>query len=145
MAGSALKKIESINERLGTNEDEAISQAMSTCRRLIDAVADDVFPARDEPYDLNGQKRDVKQNNVLNRINAYLHSVGVTGGRATRLRRSLEDIYGRVSKGVHDDVNGHEARYLFLTDVRHAWRGTDAFGIISRVIFGRKRQMSLTF
>jgi AbiTii len=115
MAGSALKKIESINDRLGTNDDEAISQAMTTCRRLIDAVADHVFPARDEPYDLNGQKRDVKQNNVLNRINAHVHTVGVAGGRATRLRRSLEDIYGRVSKGVHDDVDGHEARYLFLT------------------------------
>jgi hypothetical protein len=115
MAGSALKKIESINERLGVNEDEAISQAMSTCRRLIDAVADHVFPAQDEPYDLNGHELNVKQSAVLNRINAYLHSSGVTGGRADRLRRSLADIYGRVSKGVHDDVDGHEARYLFLT------------------------------
>jgi hypothetical protein len=114
MAGSALKKIESINERLGVNEDEAISQAMSTCRRLIDAVADHVFPAQDEPYDLNGHELNVKQSAVLNRINAYLHSSGVTGGRADRLRRSVADIYRRVSKGVHDDVDGHEARYLFL-------------------------------
>jgi hypothetical protein len=88
---------------------------MTTCRRLIDAVADHVFPAQDEPYSLGDQGLSVKQNNVLNRINAYLHRAGVTGGRADRLRRSLADIYGRVSKAVHDDIDGHEARYLFLT------------------------------
>ena len=115
MAGSALTKIESINERLGNDEAEAISQAMTTCRRLIDAVADHVFAAREEPYSLNGQALIVKQPNVLNRINAYLHGVGVTGGRADRLRRNLADTYGRVSKAVHDDIDGHEARYLFLT------------------------------
>jgi AbiTii len=115
MAGSALKKIESINERLRRDDAEAVSQAMTTCRRLIDSVADHVFPAKEEPYKIGDQELVVKQNNVLNRINACLHTLGVTGGRADRLRRSLSDIYGRVSKAVHDDVDGHEARYLFLT------------------------------
>ena len=55
------------------------------------------------------------QNAVLNRINAFVHTCGVRGGRADRLRRGLSDIYRRVSTGVHSDVDGHEARYLFLT------------------------------
>jgi hypothetical protein len=114
MAGDALKKIDSISERLQSGEGEAVSQAMNTCRRLIDAVADHVFVARDEAYELNGQQLAVKQNNVLNRINAFVHAIGVRGGRADRIRRSLSDIYGRVSTGVHSDVNSHEARYLFL-------------------------------
>ena len=87
---------------------------MGTCRRLIDAVADHVFAARDEPYELNWQTLTMKQNAVLNRINVVVHTVGVRGGRADRIRRSLSDIYGRVSTGVHSDVNSHEARYLFL-------------------------------
>jgi hypothetical protein len=115
MAGDALKKIESVNERLQSDDAEAISQAMSTCRRLIDSVADHVFPARDEPYDLSGQSLNVKKNAVLNRINAYLHMNGVGGSRATRLRQSLSGIYERVSAGVHADVDSHEARYLFLS------------------------------
>jgi hypothetical protein len=115
MAGAALKKVDSISERLAANDAEAVSQAMSTCRRLIDAVADHVFPASDDPYDLNGQTLNVKQNAVLNRINAFVHTRGVHGGRADRLRRGMADIYGRVSTGVHSDVDGHEARYLFLT------------------------------
>ena len=115
MAGTALKKLDSISERLGSDDSEAISHALTTCRRLIDAVADHVFPARDDPYDLNSQLLTVKQNNVLNRVNAYLHSSGIAGGRADRLRRGLSDIYERVSKGVHSDVDGHEARYVFLS------------------------------
>jgi len=115
MAGAALKKVDSISERLAANDAEAVSQAMSTCRRLIDAVADHVFPGSDDPYDLNGQTLNVKQNAVLNRINAFVHTRGVRGGRADRLRRGMSDVYGRVSTGVHLDVDGHEARYLFLS------------------------------
>ena len=114
-AGAALKKADSISERLAANDAEAVSQAMSTCRRLIVAVADHVFPASDDLYDLNGQTLNVKQNAVLNRINAFVHTCGIRGGRADRLRRGLSDVYGRVSTGVHSEVDGHEARYLFLT------------------------------
>lgn len=81
----------------------------------MDSVADHVFPASDTPYVLNGQPLSVKQNNVLNRLNAHVHGRGVPGGRASRLRRGLGDVYERVSAGVHADVDGHEARYLFLT------------------------------
>lgn len=115
VAGDALKKMESVSERLHSEDAEAISQAMSTCRRLIDSVADHVFPAQDEPYELNGQSLTVKKSNVLNRINAFVHMRGVLGGRASRVRRSLSDIYERVSAGVHADVDTHEARYLFLS------------------------------
>lgn len=57
----------------------------------------------------------MKQGNVLNRLSAYVHSRGVSGGRADRLRRALFDLYGRVSTGVHANVDGLEARYVFLT------------------------------
>jgi hypothetical protein len=113
-SGDALKKIESISERVRDGDAEAISQAMSTCRRLIDAVADTVFAAKDEPYTIGEQPLSVKANNVLNRINAYVHQRGITGERATRIRHTLAGIYGRTSKGVHQDVDPHESRYVFL-------------------------------
>ena len=113
-SGDALKKIESISERFRDGDAEAVSQAMSTCRRLIDSVADAVFAAQDEPYMVGEQSLSVKANNVLNRINAYVHKRGITGDRATRIRQSLAGIYGRTSKGVHQDVDSHEARYVFL-------------------------------
>jgi hypothetical protein len=115
VAGGALNKIDSIAERLTSGNLEAVSQAMATCRRLIDAVADSVFPPSDTVYNLNGQDLDVKSNRVQNRINAYVHSQGVTGSRAARIRRSLGDLYDRVSAGVHAEMDGHEARYVFLS------------------------------
>jgi hypothetical protein len=113
-AGDALKKIESINERLATGSPEAISQAMATCRRLIDATADELFPAREEPYMKGEQPLTVKHSNVLNRINAYVHQSGIVGGRGDRIRRALEGLYDRTSTAVHAEVDEHEARYLFL-------------------------------
>jgi hypothetical protein len=112
--GDSLLKIQSIQDRLNAGDSEAVSQAMLTCRRLIDAFANCVFPARNEEYSLGGQKLAVKQSNVLNRMNAYVHSCGVTGGRAVRIRRTLADVYERVSSGVHADVSYSEARFLFL-------------------------------
>ncbi|MFI5563350.1 hypothetical protein ACIA2T_29050 [Amycolatopsis japonica] len=114
LTGDVLRKIDSISERLRDDDEEAISQAMSTCRRLVDAVADGIFPAHDKPYMIGEQELSVKHNNVQNRINAYVHRAGIPRERAARIRRSLGDIYGRLSASVHGNVSAHEARYLFL-------------------------------
>jgi hypothetical protein len=114
LGGDALTKIASINDRFRAGDSEAISHAMTTARRLIDSVADSVFKARSEPYAIGDESFAVDESRVLNRINAFLHLKGVTAGRRQRLRRTLGDIYGRVSKGVHDDVDIEEARFVFL-------------------------------
>lgn len=115
-SGAALRSIQSISERLTSGDESAVSQAMTTCRQLIDAVADHLFPPSDELYQVGEQALNVKADKVLNRLNAYVHSQGVTGGRAARIHRTLGDLYDRVSASVHkpDGVTPHEARYLFL-------------------------------
>lgn len=114
MIGDALSKIDVINERLRTGDTEAISHAMTTCRRLIDAAADALFPAAEGTDEIDGEQVGTGKSQTLNRLNLYVDKKGATKGRRDRIRRSLSDIYGRVSKGVHDDVNPHEARFLFL-------------------------------
>lgn len=116
MAGDALQSVKSISERLNSGDETAVSQAMTTCRQLIDAVADHVFPPSDEPYRLGEQDLAVKASHVLNRLQAHVHRSGATGGHAARLRRTMSDVYGRVSASVHrsDGVDVQEARYLFL-------------------------------
>jgi hypothetical protein len=37
------------------------------------------------------------------------------GDRAVRIRQTLAGVYSRTSKGVHSEVDAHEARYVFLT------------------------------
>ncbi len=114
MMGNILSKIDVINERLRTGDAEAISHAMTTCRRLIDATADALCPATTGTAEIDGQEVAMAQSNVLNRLNSYAFKSGATKGRRDRIRRSLSDIYGRVSKGVHEDVTPMEARFVFL-------------------------------
>ena len=117
MANDALRLIDSVAERLGGDNRIASSQAMATCRQLIDAVADHLFPPRDSPYLVSEDRiLDVKKNSVKNRLNAHIHRCGIAGSRAARLGKTLNEIYARVSSSVHDSsaVSPHEARYIFL-------------------------------
>ena len=114
-SGSALDKIERVSERLRDGDPESISQAMTTCRRLIDSCADFVFPAQDDPYSLGEEASlTVGRQQVLNRLQAYAHQCGVPKSRRDRLRRTLADLYGRCSAGTHADVATDEARFVFL-------------------------------
>ena len=115
--GDTLKLIDGISERLGSGESVAFSQAMTTCRQLIEAVADHVFAPTKEPYTLStGATIEVTQDKVKNRLNAHVDRCGVRGGRAERIGKSLNGLYARLSTSVHrsEAIDSHEAQYLFL-------------------------------
>lgn len=113
--GAALSKIESISARLRDSDVESISQALTTCRRLIDSTADFLLPPSAEKYQLDeNTSLALGTSNVLNRLQAYVHKVGVSKSRRDRLRRSMKDLYDRCSAGTHDSVSADEARFIFL-------------------------------
>ncbi|MCV7382398.1 hypothetical protein [Mycolicibacter longobardus] len=114
-SGSSLDKIERVSDRLRDGDPESISQALTTCRRLIDSCADHVFPAQSEPYAIGEEATlQVGPQNVLNRLQAYTHQCGITKSRRDRLRRTVADLYGRCSAGTHAEVTVDEARFVFL-------------------------------
>jgi len=93
LGGDALTKISSINERFRAGDPESVSShAMTTARRLIDSIADAVFPGRAESYAIGKEEFSVDNSKVLNRINAFLHQSGASEGRRSRIRRTLGDI-----------------------------------------------------
>ncbi|HET7326042.1 MAG TPA: hypothetical protein VFJ14_02025 [Nocardioidaceae bacterium] len=68
-----------MSDRLRDGDPELVSQALTTCRRLIDSCADYTFPARDEQYELGcGVTLKVGRQNVLNRLQAFTHARGAT-------------------------------------------------------------------
>lgn len=108
-----LQKVPHIFDRLGEGAQEAVSQALTTCRRLIDSVADLLHPpAAAEVWD--GNDVQLGPEHKKNRLLAYVRQRTSAGSRRDRLRRSLFDIYVGVSKGVHSDVAPDEARALLL-------------------------------
>ncbi|MFE6631672.1 hypothetical protein ACFVNB_31100 [Streptomyces rochei] len=114
-SGSALEKIERVSDRLRDGDPESVSQALTTCRRLIDSCADYVFPAREEPYTIgDGVTLKVGPQQVLNRLQAHTHACGASKSRRDRMRRTLSDLYDRCSAGTHAEVSLGEARFLFL-------------------------------
>jgi len=113
--GSALTKIERVSDRLRDGDPESVSQALTTCRRLIDACANHLFPGQGDPYQLNnGVDLKVTEQNVLNRLQAYTDSVGISKSRHDRIRRAMSDLYERCSAGTHSEVSVQEARFVFL-------------------------------
>jgi len=114
-SGTALEKIERVSDRLRDGDPESVSQALTTCRRLIDSCADYVFPAQDESYAIgDGVTLKVGQQQVLNRLQAHTHACGASKSRRDRLRRTLGDLYDRCSAGTHAEVTIDEARFVFL-------------------------------
>ncbi|MGP5603285.1 AbiTii domain-containing protein, partial [Corynebacterium casei] len=113
-SGSALNKIESVSDRLRDGDPESVSQALTTCRRLIDSCADQLFPAQAELYTIGEQPLKVGQQNVLNRLQAYTYKCAVPQKRRDRLRRTFSDLYDRCSAGTHAEVSVEEARFVFL-------------------------------
>lgn len=114
-SGTALDKIERVSDRLRDGDAESVSQGLTSCRRLIDSVADHLFPSADSDYDLgDGARIKIGQQNVLNRLQAYCHKEGLSKSRRDRLRKTLTELYGRCSAGTHAEVDVQEARYVFL-------------------------------
>ncbi|MEQ4609829.1 hypothetical protein ABMX48_26330 [Streptomyces cavourensis] len=116
MPGDALRKIDSAYANISAGDPEAIAGAMNSVRRLVDAVADAVFPSTDEVR-RDGQGNAIKlgAQHRLNRIKAHIDDYVDSKGRGDRMKRAVGDIYARVSSGVHNDVAASEARYLFLS------------------------------
>jgi hypothetical protein len=113
-APDVLEKIPSVSERLAVGDAEAVSQAMNSCRRMIKAFADAVFPPSELPVTLEGQQYQIGSDKVLNRIYLFLRDCCTSESRRERLNQTLHRIYDRASAGSHSDVSPDEARSLFL-------------------------------
>ncbi len=113
-APEIVSKIPVVMDRLSEGNPEAVSQALSTCRRIVDTFADSVFPATDSTIEIGGNTLILTQDKVQNRINAYVHIRIESKSRKKKIRQNLSNLYDRISSGVHTDVDSSEAMSLFF-------------------------------
>ena len=111
--GEVLEKVPAVYNRLAEGDSESISQALTTCRRIIDSFADAVYPLRDSIIK-DGREIKLGQQYVLNRIEQFVSECVTSASRQKRLRRTSHDLYDRVCAGIHADVTPEEAQCLFL-------------------------------
>lgn len=114
LCGDVLQQIPSVVNRLAEGEEESVSQALTTVRRIIDNFADAIFPATDETYNIGGNSLTLDSSKHLNRLNVFVHQRVESRSRRDKIRQNLSNLYGRVSTGVHADVSIEEAQSLFL-------------------------------
>jgi hypothetical protein len=112
--GDVLEQIPSVMSRLADGDSAAISQALTTVRRIIDSFSDSIFPPSDETIKMSGNDVSLGANRHQNRINAYVYQRIDSKSRKTKIRQNLSNLYDRVSTGVHNDVSLEEASSLFL-------------------------------
>lgn len=122
----AVEKFMSAYEKLASSSNEDWSLALTSCRRVIKAVADSIFPPQSEK--LNG--RLVGEEQYINRLWAFLDQ-NVPSGSDKDLAKAHVDYLGafiqklndKASKGVHATVTHKEAvravlyTYLTLGDI----------------------------
>jgi len=98
-----------VTRSMNTDDPEARVHALTSCRRVLAAVADVVFPPRDEPYiDASGKSREVGVGQYRNRIVAAVEAAG-TSTHHQALAANIHDFALRLErldaltqKGVHD-------------------------------------------
>jgi hypothetical protein len=118
-APAVLDGLSAAIRRAGESDDtEARSQALTSCRRVLMAVADLVFPARESPHtDTQGVEREVGANQYRNRLIAAIETAG-TDTHSKALQGAISDFATRLDsldeltqKGVHAQVTEREMEF----------------------------------
>lgn len=109
-----LQKLPLVYDRLREGDAESISQAMTSCRRIIDTFADAIYPPVDGTVEVGGNVVKVGTEQHQNRLNAYVGDKTESKSRRQRLRQALANIYDRVCTGIHKDISIQEAQSLVL-------------------------------
>lgn len=124
LAGSnpaAVIRLNAAYEDLARSGDpEKASHVALSCRRLIQAVADELFPARKDEYATSGGRTmEVGEKQFLNRLEAYADSLGSDNRRyLIRKIKLLKDVCGKMPKsineGVHANITNTDAEMLVI-------------------------------
>ena len=125
IAPDALRMFAAAQDRARSGSPEEWSQAMTSLRRMMKAVADVLYPATGET--VNGHALD--DAHYVNRLWQYVHNRAVSDRRAV-LSTQIEYIGHRIdtlndlaSKGIHDAVTQQEVElcvvhlYLLFADL----------------------------
>lgn len=122
LAPAVLDELRSGEERLLEGTAPALSQALMSCRRVLQGLANIVYPPRSEPVvGADGKSRKMGEEQYVNRLLAYAmdqtgaHTVDeVFNAGLDALGRRLNTLNSLANKGVHAVVAVEEAQSCFV-------------------------------
>ena len=107
-----LEQFTAAYRRAREDDAESKTHALTTCRRILESVADVVYPPRAEPVvDASGKPRSVGPENYINRLWMFIAD-SMSGSTHSKLQLAtlqdfgarIDKVYSLANKGVHDDV-----------------------------------------
>ena len=130
----AVKKFTAVHDNLRTDNPENWSNAVHSCRRVLQDLADVVFPAQDETRTrtVNGKEREIglKAEQYINRLMAFIEDSSqssrfreIVGSHLDYIGNRLDALFRSAQKGSHSSVTKEEAdrcvvyTYLIVGDI----------------------------
>lgn len=127
----ALEQFQTAYRRLKDGGDEDRAHALTSCRRVLKTLADELYPASSEPVaGADGKSRELNDAMYVNRLLQYVAEAiskhengGVVQATIKDLGTRLSALNELASKGVHADVTTYEVdtcvvqTYLVVADV----------------------------
>lgn len=121
--GKGIQKTESISENLRSDDPENWANAVHSCRRLLQEIADTLLPPQ-EDVERSGKTIKMGAGNYINRLIAFIddrskssvfHSV--VGSNISFIGDRLDSIFVATQKGSHSSISSRiEAeRYVIYT------------------------------
>lgn len=124
----AVKRFTAVYENLRSDNPEDWSNAVHSCRRILQDVADAVFPTTNETREVNfeGKSKVIKlgKENYINRIIAFVEDKtssmrfrDIVGSHISFFGHRLDSIVEAANKGSHDLIVSREEadRYVVYT------------------------------
>ena len=130
----AVKRLTAVYDNLKSDNPEDWANAAHSCRRVLQALADAVFPAQDETRsrENNGKKTTIAlgPDNYINRLIAYIEDSSessrfneIVGADLRYIGDRLDALFKAAQKGSHGTVTKEEAdrcvihTYLIVGDI----------------------------
>lgn len=124
---TSVKKFSAIYDNLESENSEDWANAVHSCRRILQNLADIVFPASDPRTINNGKKERViklGKDNYINRIMCFVQDNSksnnfekLVGSHLALLGDRLDSIFSAAQKGSHSEISTREEadRYVVFT------------------------------
>lgn len=123
----AAQKLAAVYESLQSENPESWSNAVHSCRRILQDLADAVFPPREnKTISVNGKDRIIQlgKDNYINRLVSYIEEnsgserfTEIVGSQLGYMGDRLDSVFKAAQKGSHDNIVTREEadRYVVYT------------------------------
>lgn len=125
---NAVQRITAVYENLRSDNPEDWSNAVHSCRRILQDLADALFPPQDEPRikQTSGGEKEIKlgKNNYINRLVTFVEDSSdsgrfteIVGSHLRFIGERLDSVFHAAQKGSHDTIISKEEadRYVIYT------------------------------